>query len=346
MRMWEREFIQLEETFDGRFHAGRNGIRSVCTPRDRVSEWLVMEDDSAYARLRVPFSQPILYPVREPQLSPGPKAVLMDLDGTSVISEEFWIWTIELTMKEVLGNTGFLLAREDMPYVSGFSVSEHLQYCMDKYGGGGDINEARQVYHRTAARELQKISQGTGRMEAFRVRPGLREFLRTLKEENIKVGLVTSGLYEKAMPEILSAFRQMEMGDPLDFYDAVVTAGTAYGKGSSGTLGEYSAKPHPWLYAEIAGVGLGLGEEDRDGIVVLEDSSAGVLAGRLAGFPVIGLEGGNIRQAGVESLTHFMADNLQEIVPVLLGDSLGRSVNPGSRKRRGRGTEEKVTDKA
>ena len=35
------------------------------------------------------------------------------------------------------------------------------------------------------------------------------------KENKIKIGLVTSGLYEKAMPEIISAFKQLDMGDPV-----------------------------------------------------------------------------------------------------------------------------------
>jgi len=32
-------------------------------------------------------------------------------------------------------------------------------------------------------------------------------------------------LYEKAWPEILSAFKTLKMGVPLEFYDALITAG-------------------------------------------------------------------------------------------------------------------------
>ncbi len=53
------------------------------------------------------------------------------------------------------------------------------------------------------------------------------------------------------------------MGDPRDFYDAIITAGFPLRKGEAGTLGELSPKPHPWLYAETARVGLGLSFEDR-----------------------------------------------------------------------------------
>ena len=70
----------------------------------------------------------------------------MDLDGTSVRSEEFWIWIIEMTTASLLGNPDFKLEEADMPFVSGHSVSEHLQYCIDKYCPDKTIEEARNYY--------------------------------------------------------------------------------------------------------------------------------------------------------------------------------------------------------
>jgi hypothetical protein len=84
-----------------------------------------------------------------------------------------------------------------------------------------------------------------GRENAFIPTEGLKEFLLELKSRNIKIGLVTSGLYEKAYPEILSAFRTLNMGDPKEFYDCIITAGFPLQKESVGTLGELSPKPHP-----------------------------------------------------------------------------------------------------
>ncbi|HBM70324.1 MAG TPA: haloacid dehalogenase, partial [Firmicutes bacterium] len=46
-----------------------------------------------------------------------------------------------------------------------------------------------------------------------------------LKKKNIKIGLATSGLDYKAIPEIVSAFKTLNMGDPLTFYDCIVTGG-------------------------------------------------------------------------------------------------------------------------
>jgi beta-phosphoglucomutase-like phosphatase (HAD superfamily) len=160
--------------------------------------------------------------------------------------------------------------------------------------------------------------QGRGREGAFTPSPNLKEFLLELKAHHIKIGLVTSGLYEKAWPEVVSAFRTLKMGDPLDFYDAIISAGFSITKGQCGTLGELSPKPHPWLYAETARVGLGIPPERRHKVIGMEDSAAGVLSLRLAGFAVIGLAGGNIESGGMTPLVHCMKNNLLEALPVIL----------------------------
>jgi beta-phosphoglucomutase-like phosphatase (HAD superfamily) len=137
----------------------------------------------------------------------------------------------------------------------------------------------------------------------------LKEFLLTLKERGVKIGLVTSGLYRKAWPEILSAFHTLDLGDPLTFYDAIVTAGVSIGRGHAGTLGELQAKPHPWLYAEAL-MPLGVPPSEAIGI---EDSSAGVLAIRLAGIAAVGVVDGNIVAGGAAPLCAAMVVDLRTV---------------------------------
>ena len=158
------------------------------------------------------------------------------------------------------------------------------------------------------------ILEGKGKPGAFRPSPGIREFLYELKDLGIKIGLVTSGLYEKAFPEILDAFKTLEMGDPLDFYDAIITAGHALRKGEAGTLGELSPKPHPWLYAETLRVGLGLSYEQRHSTIGIEDSGAGVCSIRLAGMQAWGIGGGNINDSGTRSLCSQYASNFETLL--------------------------------
>jgi beta-phosphoglucomutase-like phosphatase (HAD superfamily) len=109
----------------------------------------------------------------------------------------------------------------------------------------------------------------------------------------------------------------MGLGDPAKFYDAIITAGFPLRSGEAGTLGELSPKPHPWLYAEISRIGLGIPFEDRGHVIGIEDSGAGVCSIRLAGLAAVGLSHGNIVESGAIALcTHFV-DSLADVLAIL-----------------------------
>ncbi len=247
----------LEEGSDGVSKVGRDGIVAICATGDRKVEFIARRNYTL-AYVLSSMGYPAYYPIYPVKIEKPLKAVLMDLDGTSVRSEAFWVWVIQLSVASLLENPRFELEEADLPFVQGHSVSEHLQYCIEKYAPGRSLEKARGFYFEHTRREMQAIREGRGRADAFTPTPGLKEFLLALKAKKIKVGLVTSGLYEKAYPEILAAFRTLKMGDPLEFYDAIITAGAPLRHGETGTLGELSPKPHPWLYAETARVGLGM----------------------------------------------------------------------------------------
>lgn len=308
--------VELPQTGDGRFVAGENGVCVVAATADRKVEFVGFAGHTL-ARVTSALGYPAYYPVQPLHMARPVKAVLMDLDGTSVHSEGFWVWIIELTTATLLGQPGFALEQADLPFVSGHSVSEHLQYCLDKYCPQHTLEQARLVYYEHTRREMRAILEGRGRVDAFAPAPGLKEFLLALKARRVKIGLVTSGLHEKAYPEIVAAFRQMDMGDPRRFYDAFISAGFPLRAGEPGTLGELSPKPHPWLYAETARVGLGVPFSERGHVVGIEDSAAGVCAIRLAGFAAIGVSGGNIVQGGARSLCTHYVGSLHEALAVL-----------------------------
>ena len=134
------------------------------------------------------------YPLPPASFTPKAKALLMDLDGTTVQSEEFWIYLIEKTVKTLLKNERFSFTQEDIPYVSGFSTIEHLSYALKKYEVPCDVAVANATYHAIAEQELNEIMQGRGNVSAFKPRTGLKEFLCEVKGAGIKIGLVTSGL--------------------------------------------------------------------------------------------------------------------------------------------------------
>ena len=205
--------------------------------------------------------------------------------------------------------------------MSGFSVSEHLQYCIRKYCPDKPLEDARRFYFEHTHREMREILEGRGRADAFVPARGVKEFLLALKRDGIRIGVVTSGLHEKAWPELVAAFRTMGLGDPRAFYDAIVTAGFPMRAGEAGTLGELSPKPHPWLYAEVCRVGLGMPFSERHHVVGIEDSGAGVCAIRLAGFTTIGMAGGNIAGSGTRPLCQHYCDSLDEALAIIRGEA-------------------------
>jgi len=308
--------IGLDATTDGRFAAGAGGVVAIATTGDRKVEFVAFEDHML-ACVRSALGYPAYYPVHEVRIERPIRAVLMDLDGTSIRSEDFWVWIIEQATASLLDDKGFELSEADLPYVSGHSVSEHLQYCVQKYAPDKTVEQARVYYFEHSRRELAEIMAGRGRTDAFVATPGLKDFLLQLKSEGIRIGLVTSGLYEKAYPAIVSVFAAMGMGDPEEFYDAIITAGFPLGPGEVGTLGELSPKPHPWLYAETARVGLGIDFADRHQVIGIEDSGAGVCSVHLAGFAAIGIGGGNIESAGTLPLCHRFCRTFDEILNLI-----------------------------
>lgn len=310
------DLISLQQTSNGSFITGKNGVISVIGTGDGKVEFITFED-KILAYVKSAMGYPAYYPVPDLKLEKPIKAVLMDLDGTSVRSEEFWIWIIQLTVASLLDNPKFEFEESDIPFVSGHSVSEHLKYCLKKYCPDKSVEEARNYYFEHTAREMKNILAGKGKENAFVPTPGLKDFLLELKEMNIKIGLVTSGLYEKAWPEIVSAFKTLDMGDPKDFYDSIISAGFPLRKGEAGTLGELSPKPHPWLYAETARVGLGIEAEERQHVIGIEDSGAGVCSLKLAGYTTVGISGGNIIESGTKSLCDYYCDTFKEIMDII-----------------------------
>jgi hypothetical protein len=122
----------IESAGNGMFNRDHNGVKEIYTARDKKAEFIVYEDKTLVF-VKSALGYPAIYPLPEVSFEKKATAILMDLDGTSVRSEKFWMWVIELTIGKLLNNNKFSLQHEDEPHVSGHSVSEHLQYCIDKY---------------------------------------------------------------------------------------------------------------------------------------------------------------------------------------------------------------------
>jgi hypothetical protein len=138
-------FVVLNHTVDGRFHCNVDGVTAIAATGDGKVDFVAFADHTL-AHVRSALGYPAYYPVHPVAVQRPVQAVLMDLDGASVHSEGFWVWIIERTTADLLGAPRFELEPADQPFVSGHSVSEHLQYCIGKYAPGRTVEEARTRY--------------------------------------------------------------------------------------------------------------------------------------------------------------------------------------------------------
>ena len=81
-------FHLLDKTEDGKFVAGKNGVEFVVATGDQKVEFVSFGTHSL-ACVKSAIAYPVYYPVYPVKTEYPLNAVLMDLDGTTVRSEEF-----------------------------------------------------------------------------------------------------------------------------------------------------------------------------------------------------------------------------------------------------------------
>lgn len=308
-----------ESCLGGIFRSGRSGVGEIRATADGKIEFAEY-DGRTLCCITGCSGQRAVYPLEEAPFEPSAEYVVMDLDGTSIISEEFWIGVIEQTVNCLTGKK-ISFTQEDIPFVSGHTTGEHLDYALGKYAEDLPCirENAMEVYHEISRRELVALTNG-GNGGKISTVDGLKEFLLELKARGVRTGLVTSGLFYKAVPEIEAAFHAMGLGDPREFYDCIIMGGVEKEAGRYATIGELAAKPHPWLYKELAFAGLKCKRPEK--LIVLEDSASGALSARLAGYPVIGMQSGNITCSGMSELCTARADSLKDALKFIFGGKL------------------------
>ena len=203
------------------------------------------------------------------------KAIMMDMDGSSTDTEKLVLEAMRQMMADSLDQDGFAFVKEDFPNIIGDSTTNHVTYLINKYGLDMDrrseyINGYYTYYHKT----LEDIRDGKISDKLIEPMPHLGEFLLWARELGVKLGVVTSSIQwelDIIMPEVFKSLGWDP--DYKAFYDAVISADA---------VGEPFLKPHPNLYilmAEMLDISSGEG-------IVIEDSTAGIVAGRAAGFSV------------------------------------------------------------
>ena len=85
----EPGMISLSNTSDHRFAIGSQGVERIASTGDGKVEFVGWREHTL-AHVRSEMGYPAYYPVEPVEVSSSLKAVLMDLDGTTIRSEEFW----------------------------------------------------------------------------------------------------------------------------------------------------------------------------------------------------------------------------------------------------------------
>ncbi|MCF7861972.1 HAD family phosphatase [Candidatus Woesearchaeota archaeon] len=276
---------------------------------------IVYKDNTgSYAHINNPNAK-CTYPLLNSTIQKPVKAVMMDMDGSSTDTEKLVLVALRKMMAEAVGVANFDFKPEDMQHIMGDSTSNHISYLIKEYDL--DPKKARNyenTYYKNYHCSLHEIRDGKapGLVQPM---PHLKEFLLYLKKNDTKIGLVTSSLQDEMEIVMDEVFRVMDMGCNFrDFYDGIISAGIQGRKGKIGTLGELCLKPHPWLYSDMGQRLLGMSKDERENCVVIEDSTAGIVAGRLAGYPVIWVPHGDNESHDAWFATHKAMGGLSEII--------------------------------
>jgi HAD superfamily hydrolase (TIGR01509 family) len=166
-------------------------------------------------------------------------------------SEPHWDWIDA----DLLREHGFVYAGEHKQQVLGKSFALSLQFYKDTYGLQPTIAQLIERRQEIAADYYAQ------RIEAFEDAPGV---LRALRARGLRIGLATSSL-SKLAGSFLERYNLRE------FFDAVTTGEEVV-----------HGKPHPDIYLRAAAKLDAMPEV----CLVVEDSLAGVQAGRDAGMTV------------------------------------------------------------
>jgi len=308
------------------FRPGVNGVRSIL--QNRGEDCIIIIQKDAFGRQFsniIPTSKtpgiPLpMFPLCLPAKVCLPlKGVLLDLDGTCVKSEPLWIAVILATTNSIRTQLGLAhlddFSSQDIPHVSGRTVPDHLNYCLERYCPGGSYEKARLIYDDITQNDsanqmpliLEKLRrQGKSPHEAVN---GTKELFSIFEEQAIPWHLVTSGLRYKAEPEAIEFFNQMGMSHLFN-PDKLISAGN---RGRN--MGDAISKPWPNPYIEAAKL-YGFDGDSQNWLIV-GDSAADVISGVTGGITVIGVKGGNIERSGVDQLCFRMLPDLMGLTSLI-----------------------------
>ena len=182
-----------------------------------------------------------------------PAAVLWDMDGTLIDSEPYWLASESAFAAAHGSNWG----HDDGLGVIGMSLYESSKLLKERVGSQ---LEPQQIIDQITDGVLSQLER------AIPWRPGARELLKLLRDNNVKTALVTGSMHRMAQ----------KVAEQIGFegFDVIV-GGDDVVKG----------KPHPESYLKAASM-LGVNPTH---CVAFEDSLTGITAAEAAGTKAVGI---------------------------------------------------------
>ncbi len=202
------------------------------------------------------------------------RAVLFDMDGTLVETEEYWGEAM-FALAEKLGGRMSDEARA-------LTVGTSMRFAMQTLYADLGIRRTEAELHADAA----WVEAETARMLARKIagRPGARELIAAVRAAGLRTALVTTT--PRRVAEIVLTTIRADLGE--DPFDVTVCGDEVPAR---------KPDPAPYLQA-MAALGVVPGE-----CVVIEDSQSGVQGARAAGMTAIGYIGGShVEAAHAEAL--------------------------------------------
>lgn len=182
-------------------------------------------------------------------------AVIFDLDGT--MADSMTVWT---EIDRIFFETRKIAVPDTLQKdIEGMSFTETAQYFVDTFSLPETVDELKVIWNQQAMEQYR---------DQVKVKPGIPEFLKWLKEYHIAVGIATSN-----SRELLDVFLQARQLDP--YIDVAVTS-----------CDVCAGKPAPDVYLKAAEL-LHVNPAD---CLVFEDIPMGILAGKNAGMTVCAVE--------------------------------------------------------
>lgn len=217
------------------------------------------------------------------------KAIILDMDGLMIDSEIISYTAYGCYLKKYGVQS---LSKEEYCYCfAGKSLVNGLLFARNHFQLSFDIDEACQFFIDKEHEIVEK--------DGVALKPGLRELLEYIKENNLKVSMGTSSGLERV-------HQLIDRHDIIKYFDAI-TCGSEVQNG----------KPAPDIFLKACEK-LGVNPSEA---LVLEDSETGILAAHNGNIPVICIPDMKKPSQEYAEMTVHVYDSLLDVVEYLKGEN-------------------------